>query len=224
MAAIGRLRVPLLAIFGLVVAHDAIFASDAGVAALAGALARSGHGDGWALITVSGLAGAVVVALGVLARILRLRTEIGSLDGLGTRAPSAGAPRTASFDAYRAEIRRIWPWLFAAVAIGFLVQENVEALLGGSHAAGLEPLISAHPFAVPILLLLTLGMALIGALVRRHTQALEQRLAQLRARLPRGTQPVATRTALGALPARDSIRLRPEAGRAPPLHAALVSA
>lgn len=218
-AVIARLRVPLLVLAGLVVAHDAIFASDVGFAAFTGALARSGHGDAWALISIIGIAGATLAAVGTVARILRLRREIDSL-GTGSTARSAGP----GLDVHRAEVRSLWPRLFGAIAIGFLVQENAEALLGGGHLAGLDPLLGAHPFAIPILLVLTLAMAVLGTLIRRQTRALEELVSLLRAGVRRHVEAHVPRPSLGALHPRDLIRLRPQAGRAPPFYAVPVSA
>ncbi len=221
-ALVARLRMPVLLLAGLVVAHDGIFASDAGFAALAGALARSGHGDTWALVSVLGLAGAWLVSVGAVARILRLRREIDLLD---RSRPFAQAPVWREPPGgYRAEVRRLWPRVFAFITIGFLLQENAEAILEGGHLAGLEPLLGTHPLAVPLLLVLTLAMSAIGALVRRQTRALEDLVVRLRARLARHAAARPQRPSPGALHARDSIRLRPQAGRAPPLHATLVSA
>jgi hypothetical protein len=216
-----RFRLPLLVLAGLVVAHDAVFASDVGFAALFGALTRSGHGDAWTLLSVAGLGGAALIAIALIVRLVLLRREIARLQqtrgGTNVRAAFGFRPDVA-------EVRRLWPRLFLAIALGFLVQENVEAIFGGGHAAGLEPLLGAHPLAVPVLLILTLAMAALGALVRRHTRALEQLVSQLRAQAPRHAAARTSRPSLGALHHRDSIRLRPQAGRAPPLHAVLVSA
>lgn len=220
-ALVARLHMPVLLLAGLVVAHDGIFASDAGFAALAGALARSGHGDTWALVSVLGLAGGWLVAVGAVAHILRLRREI---EVLHRSWELPAAPVRQPPGAYRAEVRHLWPRLFAFITIGFLLQENLEAVLEGGHAAGLEPLFGAHPLAVPILLALTLAMSAMGALAQRKTRALEERVSELRARVARHAEARPPQPSPGALHARDSIRLRPEAGRAPPLHAAVVSA
>jgi hypothetical protein len=123
------------------------------------------------------------------------------------------------------ELRGSWPRLLGLVTLGFLLQENVEALASGEQLSGLEPLFGLHPLAVPVLLGLTFIAAGLSSLVASHTRSLEALVARLRAALPRATAMVAHRTSrASAVSLRDSIRLRPEAGRAPPSSAVPISA
>jgi hypothetical protein len=220
-----RLRLPILALAGVVIAHDAIFASDVGVTALAGALRRSGHGDAWTALSLVSLSVAFLAGLAAVARIARLRREAASVGSQPRRLSAPVAP-PPGYPSYAGEVRALWPRLVVLVGLGFLVQENVEALSGQAPLPGLQPLFGAHPLALPVLLAVTLAMALVGALLRWQTRALEARVRQLRAALPRldRSRPQLRHRREGHQSARRSIRLRPEAGRAPPLPAGTISA
>ncbi|MEA2623296.1 MAG: hypothetical protein QOH61_2206 [Chloroflexota bacterium] len=221
--ALAGLRLPLLALAGLVVAHDAIFASEAGAARLGAALAESGHGAAWALLTGLSLAAATGVGALALARVRRLRRTLDEGRRASHRETAAARPPASALGS---EVLSIWPRLTFWVVLGFTVQENVESLAGTGRLAGVEPLLISHPLALPILGLVTLALAAIDGLLRSHTRQLERQIRALRVRLPRSAdlRPQPGWSTAARVPARDSIRRRPEAGRAPPLHARPVSA
>ena len=60
--------------------------------------------------------------------------------------------------------------------MAYLVQENVEHLVAQGHLPGFAPLVGAEaPLALPILGLVTLAFAVVGALVRWRIAVLEAR-------------------------------------------------
>ena len=85
--------------------------------------------------------------------------------------------------AYGRELLRLWPPLFGTVAVAYLIQENIEHLVAQGHLAGFSPIVGAEaPLALPILGLVTLAFALVGALVRWRIAVLEARVRAARAR------------------------------------------
>ena len=71
-----RLRTPTALAAGLVLAHDAVFASDSGLASLNSALARSGHGELWAIVSLVALVVGAFVVVGAMARLLRAEAAV----------------------------------------------------------------------------------------------------------------------------------------------------
>jgi hypothetical protein len=224
---VRRLRTPAGFVAGLVLAHDAVFASDSGLASLNSALGSSGHGQLWAIVSVAALVAGAFVVVGAMARLVRAEAAVRRL-GLDANtihdpARRIQRPRDRSFDpahAYAAELRHLWPRLFVGVVVGFLIQENVESLAGQASGSGLQPILNGHPLAVPVMLLLTFAIAAICALVRRRVAALETRAAAFRLRLlaHRNSHRAAgiSGRSTGGVLLRDALRLLPQEGRAPP--------
>jgi hypothetical protein len=106
------------------------------------------------------------------------------------------------------------------VVVGFLIQENLEALAGQSHGSGLQPVLNGHPLAIPVMLLLTFAIAAVCALVRRREAILASLASALRLRLlaHRNHHRVVglKRASTGGVLLRDALRLLPQEGRAPP--------
>lgn len=64
----------------------------------------------------------------------------------------------------------MWARLLAVVAIGFAIQENIEHLVGHSHAPGLGALIGPeYPLALPVIALIT-GVAAFAAAMLGQTE------------------------------------------------------
>ncbi len=225
---VRRLRTPAGFVAGLVLAHDAVFASDSGLASLNTALASSGHGQVWAIVSIAALVAGAFVIVGSMARLLRaeavvhrLQAETRAASTLRARGPFGLADKSIAWPRdYSHELRRLWPRLFIGVVVGFLIQENVELLAGQSHGSGLEPILTGHPLAIPVMLLLTFGIAAICALLRRRVAVLASLATALRLRLlahRNSTRVVARgRLSTGGLLLRDALRLLPQEGRAPP--------
>lgn len=200
----------MLALVALLSAHTAIYVAQFGTGdRFARAMAAGGH-DGWWVP-------ASLVVLGV--GFLLLIQTLGGLAHLEDRARASGRDGAAGIVPVAPEIRSIWGRLFPLVTILFLAQENLESLVAHGRLLGLDPLISDSGIAVPMLALLTLGLSVLGALVRWRVAVLRARIAAPndRARRPVLARVVAGRwRTVGALAPRQWMTDRLDAGRAPP--------
>ena len=183
---IARIRGPVafwaLAGIALLVTHDAVFLAQVGPGhELARALREAGH-EYW------GIASLVLAAIGIAAltaTLVRLRSLRRSIATLG--ADPAARPRP-----YAARWLTTWVRLLATVAIGFAVQENIEHLIGHSHAPGLGALIGPeYPLALPVIALIT-GLAAFAAAVLGQTEqallaVIADAMRRILARAPRRT-------------------------------------
>lgn len=209
------LRLPQPAVFvalagaSLWVAHDAVFLVQLGPGEpLARALRGDGHGYWPAASALMAVAG-ILVLVGVGAWLLTLRRRARAI-GVASEASSATPGRLGL-------TLRLWLRLFAIVAAGFAVQENLEHLGGHDHLIGLAALHGPeYPLALPVLAAVTaVAAGLAGAVLvveRRLVSAISAALARRPARPARsgGQPPRAAR-----LP-RMATLARRQAGRAPP--------
>jgi hypothetical protein len=209
-AAFERLRFVVLVAAGTLLAHDAVFASASGIAGMRdGAYIAAVHAY-WPAFTGLVLLAATVVLGWTVAGIARLSRRLRA-HPIAARADGAYLP----------ELRRLWPRLFLATALAFLVQENVEHILAGEPAPGLFALSApGYPLALPIIALVTGLLAAVGGWLRWRHQLLVHRLraagAWHRRRGTAGSGVAARWRLVGALAARGRFIGRPDAGRAPP--------
>jgi hypothetical protein len=210
----GRLRLGVLALVALLAGHTAIYAVQYGTdARFAQAMSASGH-DGW-----WGPASLLVLAIG-FALLVR---AVGGLAHLELRARVTSPIHSASRDGrahYWSEVGSIWRRLTPLVAGLFLVQENLELFVAHGKLLGLDPLGGpGYPLALPILGALTLGLSLLGALVRWRVAVLRARTTPMAVSEPRRTVASAAHgrwRTIGALAPRRWMPDRLDAGRAPP--------
>ncbi|MEO5986419.1 MAG: hypothetical protein ABIW50_03005 [Candidatus Limnocylindria bacterium] len=204
-------RIAFWALAGVVLlaSHDAIFLAQLGPGeALTQALRGAGHGYWAAASTVIAVVGAIVIARWLL-RIARLALRAGTL-----RLPTAGTNRLRFMAA--------WSRLFVVVAIGFLLQENIEHALAHGHVPALGALVGPeYPLALPVLAAFTafaaLIVAAIGAVERDLITIIATALRRHRIRAPRALQRPGRLVAPDRMPAIASNT----AGRAPPATFAL---
>jgi hypothetical protein len=212
------LRFGALALVSVAVAHDAIFAAQYGIGAgFVWAMQAGGHDGYWPAFSVLVVVVATVLGLRAAVRLGRLSGGSGRRDTAGLRPVAAHRIRHG----YRRELARLWPPLSAVVAVAFAVQENVEHLAGHGHLIGLGALTGPeYPLAVPVLALVSLAAAALGALVRWRIAVLEARLAgRLHVARPRGLaarRPPRGWADVAALRALAWFVVRLDAGRAPP--------
>ena len=208
---LARIRGPFAfwaaASVALLVSHDAIFLVQVGPGqSLVRTLREAGH-EYWGLASL--LLG--FVGVGVLASIrLRLR-------GLRRLADSLGAAPVTRSRPYLTRWLVAWARLLAVVAVGFGIQENIEHLIGHSHAPGLGALIGPeHPLALPVIALVSGLAALVAAALSQAELALLAVIADaIRHRLRR--HPRRTfRPPLRLAPTLLAPMARAWAGRAPP--------
>ncbi len=171
------MRFALLALGGLLVGHQAVYVAEYGEGGtLSQAMTTGGHDGYWSAFTTVALSGLLLLLLRSAWRLLELRRDTAGI------AIQASEGRRAWV--YGRELLRLWPPLFGTVAVAYLIQENVEHLAAQGHLAGFSPLVGAQaPLALPILGLVTLACAVVGALVRWRIAVLEARVRAARARI-----------------------------------------
>jgi len=211
-----RARIPnriafwALAGLALLVSHDAIFLVQLGPGeSLARVLRAAGH-DYWALASLALAAIGVAAAARAVLRIRWLRRRAAGL-GVAAPRPQAIGPSVSS------RVMSAWLRLFAIVAVGFAIQENLEHLAVHEHAIGLGALLGPeYPLAIPVIAAISGAAALIASVVGSTEGALVAAIvAALRAfaRAPRVLARPPMRLDFGRL----SPIARSSAGRAPPV-------
>ena len=191
----------------LFVSHDAVFLAHVGPGhELARALRGAGH-EYWGIASlVLGLIGLVALT----ANLVRLRA-------LRRNAESLGATPTGGSRPYVVRWLATWGRLLAVVAIGFLIQENIEHFIGHGHAPGLGALIGPeYPLALPVILAVT-GLAALVAGALSHAEhellaVIADAIRRLLARAPRSTPRPPMRVIVSLTPP----LARAWSGRAPP--------
>jgi hypothetical protein len=210
----ARIRFGLLVGIGLLVGHDAVYAAEHGIGPGYGsAMTALGHDAYWLPITGLGALAAIGLAVAAALAIGRLQRRL-------RRIASSKLIRTSSI-AYRRELRSLYPALFLAVVALFTLPENLETVLARGDLPGVDVLLGGPlPVAIPVLGLVSLGLAAIGALVRWRIATLQARLrgALHAARQAMAdAQPAPEWAEVGAVAPHRWILGRRDAGRAPPL-------
>lgn len=208
-----RVRFALLVAVGALLAHDAVFAAQYGLGRTRDdALAATAHAY-WPAFAVLTLLAAAVGTGWAIAGLARLSRR---LRGLPAVEAAAGG--------YVREVVRLWPRLFLAGSLAFLVQENVEHLAVGNPAPGLYALSApGYPLALPIIAAVTGLLAAAGGWLRWRRETLVLRLRAARMSWLRRVVRIGTTTRkwrlVAALVALGRILARTDAGRAPPVAA-----
>jgi hypothetical protein len=199
-----RLAFWALAGLSLVLAHDAIFLVQVGPGeTLVATLRTAGHAY-WEVASLALAAAAIVAGACTWLRMRRLRDRAGSL---GAAAPNPLlAPRVLG----------AWVRLAGVVAIGFLVQENVEHVIAHGHAPGFGALVGPeYPLAIPVIGLISGFAAIVAALVSTRREALVVAIEAALRRMLRAPRFIA-RPPARLLAGIGSILAAEGAGRAPP--------
>ena len=201
----NRLAFWALAGLALFVAHDAIYLIQIGPGeALAATLRTAGHGYwGWASLVLSAVA--LVAGISICLRMRHLRRRA---SGLGATRQSSGSVARRFLIA--------WLRLAAVVAVGFVIQENVEHAIIHGHVPGVGALLGQeYPLALPVIGLISAIAASVAAIIGRTQEALVLAIKAALSRPPRallaGPRPPARLAA-----AIGSVLAHPGAGRAPP--------
>ena len=195
-----------LAAASLLVSHDAVWRLQVGAGkALADALRHAGH-DYWGSVSVGIAAAVALVAFVTLFRLVRLARRADELNGSGPSLAHSPFLRRAT---------TTWLRLGVVVAIGFVVQENLEHALSHGHVPGIGALVGPeYPLALPVIAAITLVAAIVATAATTAEQVLLARIAAagLGLRPPRRLRrfPAGFLVSAGAAPSRAN------AGRAPP--------
>jgi hypothetical protein len=202
-----RLAFWALAGVALFISHDAIFLAQIGPGqSLTGALREAGH-EYWAIASL------LLAFIGIAA----LAITVARLRGLRRAAEALGSASIVGARPYPARWLHVWVRLLAVVAVGFLVQENIEHLIGHSHAPGLGALIGPeYPLALPVIGLITGLAALVAAAASQAERALLAAIAEaMRRTLDRAPRQI-QRPPMRLVAVLLSPLARASAGRAPP--------
>lgn len=200
----SRLAFWALAGVALLLSHDAIFAFQVGPGqSLTRVLREAGH-DYWGVASAALALVGLGVAIGAAVRLRRLKRRAMAVGAVRRRARWSHLPAT-------------WLGLFAVVAIGFVIQENIEHALTHMHAPGLGALLGPqYPLALPVIALITGMAAVLATAVRSIERELLVAIAAA-LRLPLERAP---RTHPRPPLRLDGVRISPLAlaiaGRAPP--------
>jgi len=203
----SRISFVVLAVVALTICHDAVYLAQAGPGrALAAALRQSGH-EYWAVASLILAAIGVACGLAWVVRLHRLQRLASALGAVVGPIPSG---------AYLARAAAAWARLFPLVAIGFVVQENLEHLAAHEHLIGLGALTGPeYPLALPVLAAISALAATAAAafstaereLIVRIATALRnaalrapRRVLKPAAILRRATVPVLARAGAGRAP------------------------
>ena len=201
----NRLAFWALAGLALFVAHDAIYLVQVGPGeALTRVLRSAGHGYwGWASLGLTVVA--VIVGISIFRRMRQLRRRA---SGLGATHGSSG-PFARRFVV-------AWLRLVAVVAIGFVIQENVEHAIMHGHAPGVGALLGPeYPLALPVIGLIGAIAAWVATIVSRTQEALV-RAIEAALRPPIRPLLAGPRPPARLVPSIGSVLAHPGAGRAPP--------
>jgi hypothetical protein len=199
-----RLAFWALAGVALLVSHDATWLAQIGPGETLTSVLRHGGHDYWgtasAALTVVGLV--AVMWAGI--RLYRLRR----------RSANADAPVRLQARPYLRRAGGAWLRLFVVVAIGFVIQENLEHALAHGHGLWAGALLGPeYPLALPVIGAITLLAALVAAAFVTAERILLARLHPVRPmlRVPRRVQRPARRIALPG-----GVAARTQTGRGPP--------
>ena len=200
-----RLAFWALAGVALLVSHDATWLAQIGPgAALTAALRHGGH-DYWGAASSILVAAGAAAAIAAAFRLYRL-----------CRRASGGDHARARLDArpYLHRAAGAWLRLFGVVAIGFLVQENVEHALTHGHGLWAGALLGPeYPLALPVIAAVTLLGALVAAAFVTAERIL---LARLDGSSPRPRAPRSVRRPDRQILLDGGVGRRAHAGRGPP--------
>lgn len=205
-AVLRQWRFGLLAAASLLVGHNAVYVVELGPGErVAQELRQAGHAY-WPIASLVLGAATILLALVVLRRLLHLTDTARGLPDV-----RAAGPR------YALRFARLWLRLMAVVTVGFVLQENVEHLLGHHHLPGAAALIGPeHPLALVVLTGVSGLAAALGALVTGREAELLARIAHARRVLGHAPRRIVLRPG----DVRPRLRRNPlatdVAGRAPP--------
>jgi hypothetical protein len=191
----------------LLLSHNAVYLVQVGPGApFVAALRDAGHGYWGAASAALAVVGFVAIAI-ALVRLWILRR----------RALDIGARAIRAEGGFGGRWLAAWVRLLAVVAVGFLVQENVEHFIGHNHAPGLGALVGPeYPLALPILAVISAAGALaLAALHQAEHILLESIAVALRRATTRPPRAILRPPLRIAVPAAAPMA-GASAGRAPP--------
>lgn len=201
--------VATLALAAMAAGHELVYLLSHGPGdGYAAAMREGGHDRYWTsfvLVVVAVTAGLAAVAAVQLSRLRRLAA---SVHGAGIEVADRGVGRFLGL------LGGVWLRVTVITSIGYLVQENLETASAGATLPGLGVLGGEHAMALPILVLVSLVVAVVGALVGWRREVLLARLCARTAFRRRGA--VALRGPIAAQMPHPPAEPRRNGVRAPP--------
>lgn len=211
----GGVRFALVAFLSLLLGHEAAYHAHHGWGdQFAARMEALGHDAYWPAFMLVGLSAAVLLVMAGAVRLARL--------ALRSRWPeSHRRPGVARPPSYPRLLSKLWIQIYPITLVAFAIQENVEHLLAESRLIWLGALAGEeYPLTLPVLALVTLALAALGAAFRWHVARLTARIARaawLRLLRPVGSAPRPPGWwIVSALCARRWLLVRQHAVRAPP--------
>ena len=201
-----------LTLGSVALAHELIYLLVHGTAGYDAAMDAGGHGRYWSTFVL--VAGVVLTTLGIAGwlQLRRLRALAREVDAGAVRVVDARWSRLG------AVLFRLYPRLALGTTLMYTAQETLETSAAGAPLPGLGPLVGEQAIALPVLLLVSLAVALVGALFRWRRDVLLARI---------GASVTQARRAPGLATPRGDVNrpagnpgLSNGAVRAPPLNAA----
>lgn len=164
--AVGWRGSTTLILVAVVLAHELTYLLAHGLTGYEAAMADAAHERYWTTLVLTVIAIACAIAVVVARQLIRLHRLAAQLDDVGIQS-------SASFSGL---VARLWRRVaFGALAI-YLIQENVESITAGQPIPGLRVLAGDHAIALPVIALVALTLAVVGALVVWKREALLDRI------------------------------------------------
>lgn len=166
--------VAALALAALAAGHELVYLVSHGPGAgYASAMREGGHDRYWTSFVLTVLAVTAGLVGVVATQLRRLRRLAATASVAGADVTDGGVRRLLDL------LGALWVRVALITSIGYVVQENVEGASAGATLPGLGVVGGEHIVALPILMLVSLVVAAVGALVGWRREVL---LARLRAR------------------------------------------
>lgn len=201
--------VATLALAAMAAGHELVYLLSHGPGdGYAAAMREGGHDRYWTsfvLVVVAVTAGLAMVAAVQLRRLQRLAADV---HVAGLEVADRGVGRFLGL------LGGLWLRVAVVTSVGYVVQENVETASVGATLPGLGVVGGEHVVALPILVLVSVAVAAVGALVGWRREVLVTRLRVRSAFRPRRAGAV-RRPSAAELP-HPSIEPRRNGVRAPP--------
>jgi hypothetical protein len=172
----------------LVLAHQLVFLVRYG-SIYGEALAHTGHGQAWSDAVAVVAIGSGLLGVGTALGLIRLGRQLRRQAGPGPRVATTSAHEVR---AVVTRAIRTAGWLTALALVGLTIQENLEHAVAGLVMPGVGVLVSRdYPFAVAIVVGVSLAIALVATLLTWRRAVLTARLRALAATNAAFRRPVA---------------------------------